>query len=171
MKIKTSMAVTMLILWTACGGSITDRANKAITTSMVATSAARDQFVEWDKGHQTAIVDRATNREEATAGLKAYRQKRQRIVQAFTIAYTSMASAAALVPLVQAGVKKDTELIKLLADSVAAVQVVISSVKEVREAFDADTPAPAVPPERPPNPEPVSPTAPVPVAPAAGTGG
>lgn len=171
MKIKTSLAMTMLILWTACGGSVADRTNKALGTAIVATNAARDQFTEWDKQHQLDIVDRATTREQATGGLKAYRQKRQKVIQAFTVAYTAMASAAVLVPLVQAGVRKDRDLIKLLAESIGAVQSVIASVREIREAFDAEPSAPTARPDRPPNPEPVGPTAPVPAAPAAGAGG
>jgi hypothetical protein len=172
MKIKTSLAAAMLILWTACGGSIAERTNKALSTALTATNAARDQFTQWDKQHQLDIVDKASTREEAEGGLKEYREKRQKIIQAFTVAYTSMASAAAMVPLVQAGEKKDRDLIMLLANSVEAVQSVIASVKEIREAFDAAPSAPKPEPDRPPNAEPAGPTAPAPEAPAAaGAGG
>lgn len=161
MRIKLSLAAAMLIFWTACGGSIAEKTNKALGTAIVATNAARDQFTEWDKGHQLAIVDKATTREQAESGLKEYRQKRQKIVQAFTVAYTSMASAAAMVPLVHAGTKKDRDLIELLVASVEAVQSVVSSVKEIREAFETAPAAPLVSPE----------PAPAPVPAEAGAGG
>lgn len=151
MRIKLSLVAITLVLCAACGGSISERANKSISTALSATNAASDQFTKWDKQHQLDIVDRATTREDAESGLREYREKRQRIVQAFTVAYTSMATAAATVPLVQAGEKSDRDLIKLLAESIGAVQTVISSIKEIRSAFNSlpaestKEPAPAVP--------------------------
>lgn len=140
-----------------------DRTNKALGTAIVATDAARDQFLQWDKQHQLDIVDKATTREQAEAGLKAYRERRQGIVQAFTVAYTSMATAAATIPLVQAGKKSDRDLAKMLVDAIAAVQTVLASIQEIRDAFDAEESMPTTTSE-PPNPKPVDPTVAVPGA-------
>jgi hypothetical protein len=148
----------MLILFSfsACGGSMADRTNKALGTAIVATDAARDQFVQWDKQHQIDIVDKATTREQAELGLMEYRERRQRIIQAFTIAYSSMATAAATIPLVQAGKKSDRDLAKMLIDAIAAVETVMTSLQEIRDAFDAKESAPSTP-TRPTNPKPADP--------------
>lgn len=162
MRIKTSLMAIMIILWSSCGGSIAEHANKSLSTAISATNAASEQFTKWDKQHQLDIVDKATTRQEAEDGLREYREKRQRIVQAFTVAYSSMATASAMVPLVQAGEKSDADLIKLLAESVGAVQSVISSIKEIRAAFNS----PAAPPVAEPDiaPAPAHPDAGPPVA-------
>jgi hypothetical protein len=148
---KTRAIAIFMIIMAACGGSVTQRTSQALGTALGATNAARDQFSAWDKQHQLDIVDRATTREQAEAELAAYRAKRQKIVQAFTVAYGAIASAAATVPLVEAGVKKETDLLGLLTDAVGAVQTVMGSVKDIRDAF-GEKPAVA-----PPNPEPAAP--------------
>lgn len=164
MRIKTGLLTVMLLLWTACGGSLAERTNKSLGTALSATNAASAQFTKWDKQHQLDIVDKASTRKEAEDGLREYRDKRQRIIQSFTVAYSSMASAAAMVPLVQAGEKSDADLIGLLAESVGAVQTVISSLKEIREAFATDMKSadPSPPVKQPPEADP--PAAPIPIA-------
>lgn len=144
------------ILWSACGGSVVDRTNKALNTALSATNAARDQFTKWDAQHQLAIVDKASTRTEAETNLKTYRTKRQRIVQAFTVAYTSMATAAVTIPLVQAGKRPERDLLKLLVASMDAVQTVIAGVKDIGDAFQAADAigTPVERPDRPPNAEP-----------------
>ena len=151
--------LTTLLVVTACGGSIAERTNKSLSTALLATDSARDQFTKWDAQHQLEIVNKAASREQAETDLASYREKRQKIIQSFTVAYTSMASAAAMVPLVVAGEKKDRDLIALLISAVAAVQSVVSTIKEIREAFDATH---ETPPARKPvtDPPPVSDPAP-----------
>lgn len=163
MRIKLSLLVAIAALSSACGGSIADKATKSISTALVATDAARDQFASWDKQHQLDIVDKASTKEGAVSALQEYRDKRQKIVQAFTVAYASMGAASVLVPLVQAGKAKDAELMALLIDSIAAVKSVMAAVEEIRGAFDSDSPVDDPVPEV-PEPVPAVPAAPEPAA-------
>ena len=157
MKFKSAIYATIVILLSACGGgSISHKTNEAIKVALTATNEARTQFTAWDKQHQLSIVDKAQTREQAESELQSYREKRQKIIQAFTVAYSSMAAASALVPLVQAGEKKEKDLFVLLVDAAMAVKSVIASIQEIREAFDSKAvrvPAPAETPE----PTPLSP--------------
>lgn len=161
MRCKASLVTLCLILAAACGGSITERTGQALGTALGATNAAADQFTAWDKQHQLDIVDRAKTREEAESGLADYRGKRKKIVQAFTVAYSSIASAAVMIPLVEAGTEKSTKLLAMLSDAVGAVKTVLDSIQDIRKAF-GDDPAPE------PKPAPVKPDAPTP-APAPAT--
>ena len=161
MRFSASIVSICVILSAACGGSVTERTTQALGTALGATNAARDQFTAWDKDHQLVIVDAAKTREAAEKSLSDYRGKRQKIVQAFTVAYTSIASAAAMVPLVEAGTKKDTELLGILADAVGAVQTVVGSIQDIKKAFDDERqavppgePKPATPKPLPPPPDP-----------------
>ncbi len=124
------LAIVLVFLAGACGGSITKQASKTLATSLAATNAARDGFVEWDEAHQLGIVDRATSREEAEAQLKNYRRGRERVLKAFTVAYAAIAAAAAALPLIQRGEKKETDLLGLALDAANAA-------KEVKAAIDA----------------------------------
>ena len=127
--------VVLALLAVGCGGaSFTSTAHKALNTSLASTNAARDQFLAWDKAHQMEIVDVADTKEAAQAGLAAYRAKRLPVIKAFTIAYTSIGAAASLIPLVDKGIKKDTDLIPLLGDVAAAV----GAVKQAYDAIKGD---------------------------------
>lgn len=124
-------AAIVVVLLVACGGgSFTDKANKTLATSLAATNAARDQFLAWDKAHQLELVDGSTTKDEAQAKLAAYRMKRQPMLKAFTMAYTAIGAAAAMLPLIDKGIKKEFDLIPLLSDAVSAALA-------VKEGYDA----------------------------------
>jgi hypothetical protein len=127
---RPAIAALVLVVLAACGGSFTDKANKTLATSLAATNAARDQFLAWDKAHQLELVDGATTKDEAEAKLAAYRMKRQPVLKAFTAAYVSIAAAAAMLPLVDKGIKREFDLIPLLSDAVSAALA-------VKEGYDA----------------------------------
>ncbi len=127
---RASVAVLFLFVAGCGGASFTDTANKTLSTSLAATNAARDQFLSWDKAHQMELVAVATSPEEAKDALAAYRAKRMPVIKAFTITYTSIGAAAALVPLVEKGIKKETDLIRLLVD-------VASAASAVKDAYNA----------------------------------
>ncbi len=121
----------LVLLVSACGAtSFVDTTHKTLATSMAATNAARDQFLSWDKAHQLEIVDGADTKEEAQGALASYRAKRLKVIRAFTIAYTSIGAAVALIPLIERGIRKDIDLIPLLSD-VAAASIA------AKEAYDA----------------------------------
>jgi hypothetical protein len=140
----------------SCGGAgVTEKAARSITTALEATNAARDQFVKWDEQHQLAIVDRASTREGAEAELAAYREKRQKVTRAFAVAYSAIASAAAIVPLIELGEKPTSDLVKLLGEAASAVQTALAVYEEMQQALGESPPKepPPIPPP-PPNPQP-----------------
>lgn len=159
MKFKPAIYATIVILLAACGGgSISHKTNEAVKVALTATNEARTQFTAWDKQHQLSIVDKAQTREQAESELQSYREKRQKIIQAFTVAYSSMAAASALVPLVQAGERVEKDLLGLLVDAAMAVKSVIASIQEIRDAFDSKA-APAPEPSATPEPTTLPPAA------------
>lgn len=133
--VRRSSMILVLILAAGCG-NFTEKASSTLATTLAATNSARDEFIKWDKQHQLDLVDKAKTRTEAEEGLKAYRKKRQKIVQSFTIAYSAIAGAAAILPLVEDGKKPKEDLAKLLVDAVNAFRVAMDIYKDVREAFD-----------------------------------
>jgi hypothetical protein len=115
-----------------CGGSLADKASKTLATSLAATNAARDSFVSWDEKHQLAIVDEAGSREAGEVALKSYRGKRQKVIYAFTVAYTTIAAAATLIPLIEAGEKKDADLTRLVLDAVVAATAIKDAIAAIQ---------------------------------------
>jgi hypothetical protein len=114
----------------ACGASTVERANRALATALVATNAARDAFTEYDGTHQLQIVVQAPTREAAEAALTAYREKRAYIHRALVGAYTALAVAATVLPLVENGQRSMVDVFAALGDAAAALV-------EARRALDA----------------------------------
>ena len=128
------IAITTVLFWVAaCGANFTDKAHKTLATSLIATNAARDGFVEWDHMHQLKIVEAAQTRMEAETALATYRAKRKMVLQSFLGAYTTIAAALAILPLIERGTKGDGELTPLLLDAVRAVIAVKAALKEIQE--------------------------------------
>ena len=75
----------------ACGGG---QRQKALRATLVGLNAARDGFATWDMGHQKAIVEQATTREEAELKLATYRGERATLVDVLELAYRALAAAA-----------------------------------------------------------------------------
>lgn len=128
-RARVAALVALVCALSACSGSFTDRAHRTLNTTLAATNAARDEFVAWDKAKQLELVDAAETKEAAEAALAEYRRKRAPVLRAFTIAYTSIAAAAAMVPLVDKGIKKESDLVPLLTDAVNAAV-------ELKKAYD-----------------------------------
>jgi hypothetical protein len=134
MRLRARILPIFLALACACGGSITGRTEKSLRASLDAISAARDSFTTWDAQHQKALVANASSREEAEAALASYRTQRQKLIAAFTGAYSALAGGAALLPLVDAGKRSKSELVLALAEAVAAVQGVRDAIKTFQRA-------------------------------------
>lgn len=122
----------MVAVLSGCGGSITEQARDTLATALTATDAARDGFIEWDAAHQQGLVERATSREDAEAKLRNYRRSRERVLKAFTVSYAAIAAAAAMLPLVQRGEKRETDLVGLVVDAVEAATEVKAAIAAVR---------------------------------------
>ena len=128
-----SIAVLVLFLVVGCGGSFVHKANKTLVASLAVPNAARDGFVSWDRAHQLELVDSSATKAEAVARLKTYRAKRAKVLKAFTVAYVSIDIAVALMPLVDKGLKKETDLLPLLADVAVAVAAVKDAYDTLKE--------------------------------------
>lgn len=175
--------VVFCLLATACGP---DAKQKALRTTLTGLNAARDGFVAWDYVHQQGIVDDATSLEEGKANLKAYREKRDKVVIAFEIAYRSVAVAALdlttanlgealraagdLFDLVRAMMGKDTPsevpaATEKPAEKPAEKPEPASAPTSEPAPVPAPTPAPASAPAPAPTPEPAPAPAPAPATP------
>lgn len=130
--------VFIALLALGCGSraQFVKRSSTTLSIALVATNAGRSAFVDWDKSHQKSIVEAAKSVEEATTKLKSYRTNRRVVIRAFTVAYSSIAVAAALIPLVEKGVRKELELVAVIT---AAVQAA-AAVKAALDALDKGGP-------------------------------
>lgn len=66
-----------------------------VQSSLQAANTARDAFVQVDRSLQKAIVEQAPTVDLAQDGLRAYRERRDRVLIAFASAYSAIAAAAA----------------------------------------------------------------------------
>lgn len=128
---RALVITSLLVIFAACGDAAS-RADTTLATSLAATNAARDAFVSWDEEHQLDIVHRASTPEAAQEALRTYRNTRQKVIQAFTSAYTTIAAAAALIPLVDAGKASEVELLRLLADAAQATALAKQAIESIR---------------------------------------
>lgn len=121
--------ISILILFslvTACGGQTTyiQKAQKSLAVTYEAVQVAEKAFVSWDTSHQQEIVAKSNSPEEAAAALNAYRDKRQPVIKAFVVAYSSIASIGAIIPLVEKGLKPESDLMTLLSEAfMASIEV------------------------------------------------
>lgn len=82
------VATTLLIV--GCEGA----RQKTLRVSLTSLNAAREGFIAWDLRKQGNIVEAATSLEDGQTKLDEYRKRRERVVEAFTIAYSALAAAA-----------------------------------------------------------------------------
>lgn len=82
-----------LVLAAACGASQRER---TIKTTLAAVNEARTAFVVFDRAAQSAIVATAKTYDGGVEDLRAYRAKREIVVDAFAFAYRAIATAATL---------------------------------------------------------------------------
>lgn len=135
---QPSRRLLVLALALGCSQStFLKRTDKAIATTFAATNAARDEFVAWDGQHQLDIVARSkaegVPREVAEARLAAYRETRGYVLKAFVGAYTAVGAAAALVPLVEKGLRPERDLLGLIAAASSAITELRRALHAIRE--------------------------------------
>lgn len=130
---KRAAIMGMVVLLCACGARTVERATDTLKVAHGATNAARSAFVEWDSVHQAALVERATSAEVATATLAAYRLKRAAVIRSFAIAYSSIAAAATLIPLVESGKRSEAELLVMVLDAATAAKQLAREIAAFRE--------------------------------------
>jgi hypothetical protein len=122
-------ATAIVCFLAACsGGRVTASATETLKLAHGATNSARQAFIEWDGLHQADLVARATSAAEATAALAAYRAKRTKVVGSFAIAYSAIAAAAAVLPLVSAGKRSQASLVALVLAAADAARILAEEI-------------------------------------------
>ncbi len=134
MRARATIALIVVAL-AACGGraQFVKSTTSALATALAATNATSNAFVSWDKSHQAAIVANATTKQEAQDNLASYRNKRRAVVRALTVAYSTIAAAATLLPLVENGSRQELELVALVTAAVEAAADVKKAIDALRE--------------------------------------
>lgn len=135
---RTQLALPVVVvccLLASCGPSAKQR---TLRTTLVGLNAARDGFVAWDYAHQQAIVDDATSLEDGKAKLKEYRQKREKVLVSFEIAYRALAVGALDMSVANIG-----EALRAADDLYAAVKDLKAALTD--KPVDALVPATALP--------------------------
>lgn len=129
-SVRACYVVPLLLALGCGGGSFAEKAQHSLATALVATNQARAVFVAYDLEHQKSLVaDASGDAELAASKVAAYREKRQAVTRAFTVAYSAIATAS----LGLAAAKTQAEQLDvsaLIADAVAATL-------EVKQALSA----------------------------------
>lgn len=124
-----AVVVALAVTVTGCSGKqVVARSTTFVETAHGTLNGARDAFIEWDREHQLAIVEAAQSEEQARVHLATYRAKRQELWRAFQVAYGAVAAAAAAIPLAEAAVLPQRELIDLVSAAVTAVAKVKNAI-------------------------------------------
>lgn len=122
---------------TACGAG---QRQAALKHAVVGVDAAAAAFVVWDAAYQDDIVERAPDYATGREQLDAYRLDRERVYEAFTVAYRAIAAA---------GADDDEPLAAALANVAAlyrAIEGLQGTFPELaQEAAPDAAPAPAAP--------------------------
>lgn len=105
---RQTAATTVLVATLAsCGGGqrVTDdaigHAEQAVAGAHAAVNQAREHFIAWNRTAEAAIVAGATTEAEGLAALAKLDQLRAPITRAFVLAYSALAHAEALLPLIR----------------------------------------------------------------------
>jgi hypothetical protein len=111
------VAAPLLILLVACGSF---SRQKALSDTMTGLNAGRDALIEWQKSCQERAVETATNETVANELVKVCRDKRDKIIKLFVVAYNAL-SLATMEP-------SD----KNYLEAVLAVKAVFDAVKDLK---------------------------------------
>jgi hypothetical protein len=96
-RLCTIATATLLVVIAAaalgCGASAR---TKVLTTTLVATNAARDGFRAWEVPHMKQLVDEAKTKAESDAKLAAFRVEQAKVVELFEAVYQAISIATLL---------------------------------------------------------------------------
>lgn len=115
-------AALLLTLLVACVACVASQRERTIRASLITVNELRDAFVTLDGKLQLAIVDTAKTREEGSARLAAYRTRRDELVEAFELAYRSIAIAAT--------VDDGTKSLAAALEAMRRVESLVNKLKE-----------------------------------------
>jgi hypothetical protein len=130
--IRSHAAVLVLLVLTSCATD-SKRIQSALRSAITATDAAQVAFVTFDERRQAEIVSVAVTKEEAEVKIAAYRGRRQPVLLAFTSAYSALAAAAALAPLVDAGKRDSAHLWQAIGEAASATLAAQAALAALRK--------------------------------------
>lgn len=90
--IKPNRVLVILLL--VIGACTHAGREQTIQTTLLATNAAREAFVQYDAIAQAKIVDSATSLESGKAQLVEYRAKREKVLALFPVVYYAILAAS-----------------------------------------------------------------------------
>jgi hypothetical protein len=126
----------LLLFAVACGGAdkaaALSRANQGLATALAATNAVRDVLVAWDADAQAKIVAEAVSEESARQALVMHRARRGAVLDAFVLAYGSIAIASSALTLYDAGAVDVSEVVIKLRQAAVSVAAVKTAVDALR---------------------------------------
>lgn len=131
LSIFVVMYLACVIAAVSCSGS---QRMKTVAVAVLSVDTARDGFMVWTKDHQKAIIDKATSKQEAEAGLTAYIVERDKIKEGFEIVYRALALAST---------KTDDSSLQEALTAAAALYTRIKTFTESFKPPPAATPPPA----------------------------
>ncbi len=117
-------AAVLVLLLSACGHPPDVKESTDVTVSLAeravsgahrAVNDARSAFLEWNAAAEATIVAAATSEADGKRMLAGFDQSRAPIVRAFVLAYTALAHAEALLPLIRAGKTSVDSLLPVLS--------------------------------------------------------
>jgi len=88
-----AIAAVLVLIAVACGPTARER---MLRSTLIATNAARDAFIEIDKRRQEEILETSTSMQQFTERITKHRERRNVIVEKFEAVYQAIAAAAVL---------------------------------------------------------------------------
>lgn len=127
---RTLFTLSMLTSLIGCGGTL-DASKKALASAEAFVEKSALAFEAYDRKTQSDIAHDPALKTTATGeALKAYRQKRQPVIDAFHTVDKAIVAADSILPLVEAGMQPDKNLTILISQAIGALQ-------KLQEAFKA----------------------------------
>lgn len=108
------------------------RAELAVGDAHQAVNMARSEFVKWNRAAEAAIVAGAATEADGLKALAVFDQARAPIVRAFVLAYTALAHAEAMLPLIRAKTVSLDSLLPILSRLVGPVSEINRRVAALR---------------------------------------
>jgi hypothetical protein len=135
-------SIAALLILCACSSAPKQQTAAHLATALSATNAARESFVDYDKSHQIHLVSSSTNAAEVKERISAYRAKRQIVVRAFTIAYSTISAAGTALAAIEHQKKgADLDVATMLLDATHAVLDVKRAIDALKGVESANPPA------------------------------
>lgn len=122
----------VLVAMTGCAHGVTG-AYQTEANVANSTDAAIKGFMSFDHDYEIALGDKSNGKtpDQRQADLKAYRVKRIYVNKAFADANAALSTGHALLPLVESGIKKQTDMNAWLSQLLAAAQEVQQALAAV----------------------------------------